>query len=102
MLELPVPSFVFESGDGRILSMNPAARTLFGFTELDLIGTTKAPDLLGYDFKLDAGSPGHRQPTVPRRGTFDVVVGAARPASGNDPPRSLVMLIPSFGMQTDE
>ena len=97
MLELPVPSFVFEHGDGRILSMNPAARTLFGFTELDLIGTTKAPDLLGYDFKLDAGSSGHRQIALPRRGTFDVIVGAARPASDNDPPRSLVMLIPSIG-----
>jgi EAL domain-containing protein (putative c-di-GMP-specific phosphodiesterase class I)/GGDEF domain-containing protein len=101
MLDLPVPSFVFENGDGRILSMNPGARTLFGFTELDLIGTTKAPDLLGYDFNLDAGSPGHRQLTLPPHGTFDVVVGAARPTSGNDPPRSLVMLIPSIGGPTN-
>ena len=97
MLELPVPSFVFENGDGRILSMNPAARTLFGFTELDLIGSTKAPDLLGYDFKLDAGSSGHREIALPLRGTFDVIVGAARPTSAHDTPRSLVMLIPSIG-----
>jgi EAL domain-containing protein (putative c-di-GMP-specific phosphodiesterase class I)/GGDEF domain-containing protein len=96
-LELPVPSFVFENGDGRILSMNPAARTLFGFTELDLIGTTKAFDLLGYDFQPVSGSPGHRQLTLPSGGTFDVIVGAARPTSGTDPPRSLVMLIPSIG-----
>jgi EAL domain-containing protein (putative c-di-GMP-specific phosphodiesterase class I)/GGDEF domain-containing protein len=100
MLELPVPSFVFENGDGRILSMNPAARTLFGFTELDLIGTTTAPDLLGYDFKLEAGSSGHRQIALLRRGTFDVIV-AARPASGSDPPRSLVMLIPSIDGPTN-
>jgi len=79
-----------------ILSMNPAARTLFGFTELDLIGTTKAPDLLGYDFRLDVDSSGHRQVALPPRGTFDVVV-AGRPASEGDPPRSLVMLIPSIG-----
>lgn len=96
MLDLPVPSFVFDNGDGRILSMNPAARTLFGFTELDLIGTTKAPDLLGYDFRLDGESSGHRQIALPPRGTFDVVV-AGRPASEGDPPRSLVMLIPSIG-----
>jgi EAL domain-containing protein (putative c-di-GMP-specific phosphodiesterase class I)/GGDEF domain-containing protein len=100
MLELPVPSFVFENGDGRILSMNSTARKLFGFTELDLIGRTKAPDLLGYDFKLDVGSSSHRQIALPSHGTFDVIVGA-RPASGNDPPRSLVMLIPSIGGPTN-
>jgi EAL domain-containing protein (putative c-di-GMP-specific phosphodiesterase class I)/GGDEF domain-containing protein len=97
MLDLPVPSFVFDNGDGRILSMNPAARTLFGFRELDLIGTTKALDLLGHDFKLDAASSGHRQLTLPSLGSFDVVVSDIRPTAGNDPPRSLVMLIPSIG-----
>jgi|GEM_PF-2894533 len=97
MLELPVPSFMFENGDGRILSMNPAARTLFGFTELDLIGSTKAQDLLGNDFKPDAGSSGHRQLTLAPHGSFDVVVGAPRPTSGDDARRSLVMLIPLIG-----
>jgi EAL domain-containing protein (putative c-di-GMP-specific phosphodiesterase class I)/GGDEF domain-containing protein len=97
VLELPVPSFVFETGEGQILSMNPAARTLFGFTELDLIGTTKAPDLLGCDFKVDGASTGHRELTLPRHGRFDVVVGAARPSIGSTPSRSLVMLIPSIG-----
>src|SRR4029078_5786953 len=97
MQDLPVPSFVFENGDGRILSMNPAARKLFGFTELVLTGTTKAPDLLGRDFSLDAFSHGHRQLTLPPHGSFDVVVGVPRPTSEADPRRSLVMLIPSIG-----
>ena len=101
MLDLPVPSFVFEIRDGRILSMNPAARTLYGFTELELIGTTTAPDLLGYDFKVGTGFRGHRQLTLPSRGTFDVVVSEALPSDGNGEPRSLVMLIPSIGESTD-
>ena len=80
--------------------MNPSARTLFGFTELDLIGTTKAPDLLGHDFKLGAGSR-DGQLTLPRRGTFDLIVSAAGPTSGDGPPCSLVMLIPSIDGPTN-
>ena len=96
MLELPIPSFVFENGRGWVLAMNPAAKALFGVTALAPTGTTTVLDLLGHDLEMKAGSSGHRRVTLPGQRTFDLIIGATHPSTADDPPRSLAMLVPSF------
>src|SRR4029078_13743864 len=88
MLELPIPSFVFENGNGWVLAMNPAAKALFGVTALAPTGATTVLDLLGHDLEMKAGSFGHRPVTLGQR-TFDLIIGATHPRTANDPTASL-------------
>jgi EAL domain-containing protein (putative c-di-GMP-specific phosphodiesterase class I)/GGDEF domain-containing protein len=92
--DIPAPSFMVENATGSVVSMNRAAKELFGLAGA-VLTMTRLADLMGDDFEIGNRQAGCRRLTLPLRGNFDVVIADGLHATGSDATHSMVMLIPS-------